>query len=239
MASVDGEDTSIADDSEQVSSSFLPLDFPLKDAAEYEEPDVITKADYEKLQQEHALIYFLLLEYIPDPVERETKYWLYAAAFGVSIFSSSYNKDFTKNFTKRSLDSFNAPFSSQLAGVCGWASFFVNLFIGVQTLVDAYYKCTEELPEKYKNANTGYYTDSMIRGFIILSIIASIVGVAPNMVFAYDTFANKKSPMPFIVFNLAIQIIAVGTMNLRGITNIVEIDVQRKKAAKKYPIKNS
>ena len=227
----------LADDSQKESASFVPAYLSLKDESEYKVPELITADEYEKRLQEQALVYFLLLDFIPDAEKRKTPYWLYGAAFGISIFSSFYNKDFTKNFTKKTLDTLNIPFSAQLSGICGWASLLVNLFIGVQTLVDTYYKCTEELPEKYKNANSGYYTDKIVRAFIISSIFASIIGVAPNLVFTYDTFSKKKSPMPFIVFNLFIQIIAVGTMNLRGITNIIEIDIQRKKAAQKTRLK--
>lgn len=216
------------------SSSFVPAYLPfVKGEEEYQEPDIITKSEYEKKIQEEALIFFLLLDFIPDPVERKTPYWLWGVACGVSVVSASYNGPFTKDFTKRTLDTVNFPFSDKLAGVCGWASFFVNLFIGMRTLVDAYYKCTEELPEKYKNANTGYLTDKLVRAFIILSIIASIVGVAPNLVFTFDTLKKKNSPLPIIVFNLLIQILAVGTMNIRGATNIIDIDVQRKKSAQK------
>ncbi len=190
-------------------------------------------ADFDTYQNKKAMTWFQLQSCLPDPKKRENPTWLYALAFGVSIFSSFYYKDFTKNFTKRSLTTLGSPYASEIADLCGWCSFLVNLFIGIRTLMDAYYKISSELPEKYKNANTGHPSDSTIRAFVILTVFASLIGVAPNLVFTFDTLTNRKSPLPFIVFNLIIQTIAVGTMNLRGITNIIDIDRQRKKAAQR------
>lgn len=190
-------------------------------------------ADFEADQTKKSLSWFELQYCLPDPNKRENPFWLYALAFGVSVFSSFYYKDFTRNFTKRSLTALGSPYASEIADLCGVCSFSVNLFIGIRNLMDAYYKITTELPDKYKNANTGHVSDTAIRAFVILTIFAALIGVAPNLVFTYDTLMNRKSPLPFVVFNIIIQTIAVGTMNLRGITNNVDIDRQRKKAAQK------
>lgn len=192
-----------------------------------------TVADFDLEKNQKALTWFQLQSCIADPKKRENPFWLYALAFSVSVFSSFYYKDFTKNFTQRSLTTLGSPYASEIAELCGACSFSVNLFIGIRNLMDSYYKITSELPEKYKNANTGHPSDSAIRAFVILTIFAALIGVAPNLVFTYDTLMHRKSPLPFVVFNIIVQTIAVGTMNLRGITNNIDIDKQRKKAAQK------
>lgn len=219
----------------------------------------ISHLDYEKKQRlqraEHGLVYdadsneqnsislsdseialFRLANYIPDKKQEDWENpvtWLkYGGIIFISLFSSLFYKPFCAAFTKEAAMKvgINKDAASHLANISGWASLIVNISITFVTLISTY-DTFAVLPEKLREVEWDKTSDRVMVYGLVSVIIASLVSCAPVLVAVWDTLVKQGSSFAWLLFNLAMQVIANGAMMIRGALAVLNIESEKKKVA--------